>query len=110
MLKPPLDAGDRNCHLAKSDRLRPLAKRKKPTCAYPLLGSNTSAYSLTSHPHEPGCRSFNLPKFQRGFYQVHPGKETTLAKCLDLPPLESSFRYGSSKVKLELKTMTLGGK
>jgi len=34
--KPPLDAGDRNCQLASSDKLRPLAKRKKPTCPNPL--------------------------------------------------------------------------
>jgi hypothetical protein len=83
---------------------------KKADVSVPILGSNTSAYSLMSLPDKPDCSSFNLPKFHGRVYQVHPGKETTLAKCLDLPPLESSFRYGSSKVKLELKTMTLGGK
>ena len=42
-------------------------------------------------------------KLQIASYQLQPGKNTSLAKHLDLPLWESSFRYNSSKAKCNLK-------
>ena len=95
MLKTPLDAGDRNCHLALSNRLRPLPK-KKPTCPYPFGIEHVTCF-LMSLRDTPGGSSFNLPKILRGFYQVHPEKDTALVKWLDLPLSESSFGYVSCR-------------
>lgn len=61
LLKPALEADDRRCHLAFSDRLEPLAKRKKPIRAYPVDGRTRWLILLKSLPNGSVCRCLDLP-------------------------------------------------
>ena len=77
---------------------------KKPTYPTSRWASNTSAYFLMSLPTSRAALHLIFRKLQIASYQLQPGKNTSLAKHLDLPLWESSFRYNSSKGQMQLET------
>jgi hypothetical protein len=84
-------------------RVGATCKTKKADVSVPLLGSNTSAYSLTSRPDEPGCCSFNLPKIASDILSSETGKEHRLAEKLRSPVTrnEHLVRLRHGQIRLE---------